>query len=543
MRKHKPQERIFYGTGISDGLAMGRAVIYTDILLRDHELYTIGQKDVKEELNRIEMAFREVSNDLHASALRIEKELNSHMAGIFRAQIEILNDKLLLDEIKAELETELINAEQIIKRVFRKWELRFRQLNDEQMSCKADDILDLSRKMLRALIGIHAHTLEHLPQGSIIVAKRLLPSDTVFLSRNNTRGIVTEFGGPASHAALLTKEIGVPALSKIPDVINIIENRDLILLDCINGHLVINPEEKTRKNFEKRIEERKVYLINSSKSCCEASIRKNGQVVSVLANVSCRRDVEVALKNGAEGIGLFRIENIYLSRKLPPTTQELIDEIRHTIEPAQDKMITIRLLDVGGDKKLTYLNYSSGEDSFLGRRGVRFLLEFPELLYTQFNALIKLSENFNIRILVPMVTFFQEMGLIREIFDDLTTGLQREKPIQLGAMIETPAAALCVEEFLPFVDFLSIGTNDLTQYTMAVGRENSSVTQYFVENHPSIIKMIDHVVKNSGGIPISICGELAAKFEAISTLVDSGIGTLSVAPSLIPQVKNVIREC
>ncbi len=537
----RQEERIVYGTTISSGLAMGRAVIYTDILLRDHELYTITQKALKEELKRIEMALREVSDDLHCSAQRIEKELNSHMAGIFRAQLAILHDKLLVEEIKAELETELINAEQIIKRVFRKWELRFRQLNDEQMASKADDIVDLSRKILGALIGIHAHTLEHLPAGSIIVARRLLPSDTVFLSRKSTRGIVTEFGGPASHAALLTKEIGVPALSKIADVLNIVKNRDFLLLDCVTGNLVINPQEKTRRCFEKRIAERKVYLLNSRRCCSEISVRKNGQSVAVLANVSCRDDVEVALKNGAEGIGLFRIENIYLSRKLPPSTQELIDEIQNTIEPAQGKPTTIRLLDVGGDKKLTYLNYSSGEDSFLGRRGVRFLLEFPELLYTQLNALIRLSENFDIRILVPMVTFHQEMGLVREIFDDLT-GSGGSKEIMLGAMIETPAAALCVEQFLPYVDFISIGTNDLTQYTMAVGRENSSVTQYFVENHPAIIKMIDHVVKYSGGIPVSVCGELAARFDTISTLAECGIGTLSVAPSLIPQVKNVIRE-
>ncbi len=526
---------------ISPGLASGRAFIYTDILLRDHELYTIQQKDLKEEFGRIELAFQEVAKDLQTSADRIERELNSTVAGIFRSQLEILKDPQLVGEIRAELETELINAEQIVKRVFRKWELRFRQLQDEVFSFRADDIIDLGRKMLRALTGIHAHTLEHLPSGSIIVAKRLLPSDTVFLSRKSARGIITEFGGPASHAALLTKEIGIPAIGKIPDVLNLIRHRDHLLLDGDKGMLVIGPEDKSRQKFEKRLEERKSYMLLSRQNCAETALRPNGQKVEVLANVSCRRDVEYALKNGADGIGLFRIENIYLSRKLPPTTQELYDDIARTIEPAKDKLLTIRLLDVGGDKQLTYLNYSSGEDSFLGRRGVRFLLEFPELLYTQFNALIRLSESFpTIRVLVPMVTFSQEMAMIREIFNDLISVSGRRIP--LGAMIETPAAALCIEELLPYVDFLSIGSNDLTQYTLAVGRENSSITQYFLEDHPAIFKMIKMVASGAGSVPVSLCGELAARLESIPAILDCGINTLSVAPSLIPEVKRTVRQ-
>ncbi len=526
---------------ISPGLAAGRAFIYTDILLRDHELYNITRKDVKDEFGRIELAFQEVSRDLQTSAERIERELNSNVAGIFRAQLEILKDPMLVKEIREELEAQLINAEQIVKRVFRKWELRFRQLHDERFSFKADDIIDLGRKMLRALTGIHAHTLEHLPSGSIIVAKRLLPSDTVFLSRKSARGIVTEFGGPASHTALLTKEIGIPAIGKLPDVLNLIHHRDHLLLDGEKGMLVIGPEEKSRQRFEKRLEERRSYLLVSRRNCAEKAARENGEVVEVHANVSCRRDVDYALKSGTDGIGLFRIENIYLSRKLPPTTQELFDEIAHTIEPAKGKPVTIRLLDVGGDKQLTYLDYSSGEDSFLGRRGVRFLLEFPELLYTQFNALIKLSEVYpNLRILIPMVTFSQEMAMIREIFNDLLSTSGR--PIALGAMIETPAAALCVEDFLPYVDFLSIGTNDLTQYTLAVGRENSSVTQYFLEDHPAIFKMIKMVVESAGDVPVTLCGELAARLESVPAILDSGVKSLSVAPSLIPEVKRTIRQ-
>ena len=277
------------------------------------------------------------------------------------------------------------------------------------------------------------------------------------------------------------------------------------------------------------------------KMCKDTAIMKNGNRVEVMANVSSRKDVESAVRNGADGIGLFRIENIYLSRNLPPTIKELIHQIEYTILPAGDRPVTIRLLDLGGDKKLTYLNMAGFDDSFLGRRGIRFLLDYPELLYTQINALVRLSDRFNIRILVPMVTIAREMELVREILDELLENANRNGNIALGAMIETPASALCIEEFLPFVDFLSIGTNDLTQYVMAAGRENHMVVNYFIDDHPAIFKLIKSVAENAGGKPVSICGELASNKSSLGRIIECGINSLSVAPSFIPEIKQKIR--
>ncbi|HLV30980.1 MAG TPA: phosphoenolpyruvate--protein phosphotransferase [Chitinispirillaceae bacterium] len=544
MKKKKLSEYTIKGVSISPGLAMGRAYIYTDVLLRDHEFYTIKSSEMKEEFRRIEQALLDVTKDLALSAERIERELNSQIAGIFFSQAEILKDPELLKELKTELEVNLVNAEQIVKRVFRKWELRFRQIQDEIICCKADDIVDLSRRLIRALTGIHVHTLERLPSGSIIIAKRLLPSDTVFLSRKSAKGIVTESGGPASHAALLTREIGIPAMGKINGVLDLIHQGDFLLIDGAEGKLIVNPTEKTKKVFHTKLKRRSADFKKNQKKSWGPAVCRNGAVVEVMANVSCRKDVEFSIDNGADGIGLFRIENIYLSRKLPPSAMELHDEIAKVIAPAQNKSVTIRLLDIGGDKKLTYLN-SVGvgvDDSFLGRRGIRFLLEYPELLYTQFNALIKLSEKFNIKILVPMVTFWHEMQIVREIFEEMVQLTNCNRKILLGAMIETPAAALCVSDFIPYVDFFSIGTNDLTQYTMAAGRENHTVIDYFLDNHPAVFKLIDSTMKNAGEVPVSLCGELASEINMLKSIIKIGIKSISVAPSFIPDIKEAIRS-
>ncbi|NLG19119.1 MAG: phosphoenolpyruvate--protein phosphotransferase [Fibrobacter sp.] len=535
-------EKIFQGTCISSGLAAGKAFIYTDILLRDHELYTIRPEELPEEYKRVEQAIDNVRKELTLSAERVKKELNAQIAGIFLAQVEMLRDPELAREIKWELKSCLVNAEQIVKRVFRKWELRFRQIQDERISYRADDIIDLNRRMIRALTGISAHMLENLPNNSIIVAKRLLPSDTVFLSRKFAKGIVTEYGGTASHTALLTRELGIPSIGRISGILDSVSQNDVLLVNGDTGNLVVNPSDESRKTFAKELHRKSSYAIRARKECCKPAIFQDGRRVMVMANVSCRDDVEVAVRNGADGIGLFRIENIYLSRKHPPTMEELTKELENALAPASGKPITVRMLDIGGDKRLTYLNGTGIDDSFLGRRGIRFLLEYPELLYTQFNALLRLSESFDIKILIPMVTFAQEMQLVREMFQELLQMSKKYRDVPLGAMIETPASALCAEEFHPFVDFYSIGTNDLTQYTMAAGRENSTVGNYFVDDHPAIFKLIDLICRESLDKPVSLCGELASNKSALRKVLDSDIETLSVAPPFIPEIKQFIRE-
>jgi phosphoenolpyruvate-protein kinase (PTS system EI component) len=249
-----------------------------------------------------------------------------------------------------------------------------------------------------------------------------------------------------------------------------------------------------------------------------------------------------AAENGADGVGLYRMEQFYLSRKTPPCKTELLAELRQVFMPLKGKPITVRLLDLGGDKPLPFLRIPLEDNPFLGRRGVRFLLHYPNLLDTPLQALLELSQEYDVRILVPMVTLAEDMSRVRRRLADVARDGGREKLPPLGAMVETPAAALGIGEIAANADFLSIGTNDLTQYTMAAGRENPLVNDYFIEDHPTVIRLVRIVVEEAGRVPVAICGELARQLNAVPTLVRLGIRTLSVAPPLVPEVKEAVRQ-
>ena len=267
----------------------------------------------------------------------------------------------------------------------------------------------------------------------------------------------------------------------------------------------------------------------------------DGTVIGVLANVGCREDVSAAVDNGAEGVGLYRLEQFYLSRKTPPSAAELLAELRATFAPLKGKPITVRLLDLGGDKPLPFLKSPPEDNPFLGQRGVRLLLRYPDLLDTQLQALGQFALEHDVRILVPMVTLADEMRQVRSWLAAAIGG-GREKLPPLGAMIETPAAALSVAEITAHADFLSIGTNDLTQYTMAAGRENPLVNEYFQEDHPAVLRLLRIIVEEAGRVPVALCGELARQLTALPALLKLGLRTLSVAPPLVPGVKESIRQ-
>jgi phosphoenolpyruvate-protein phosphotransferase len=541
LKKHSQNLKL-PGSCISPGLAVGKAFIYRDILKWNHEFYDIEEHQIPAEYERIVQAIGEVSQDLKLSAVRVEEELDTHFADIFRAQEAILCDTSLAKEMRDELKKELVNAEEVVKRVFRRWERKFRQINNDLLSQRADDIADLCRRLLTTLEGIHAHTLEEMPEGSVLVARRLLPSDTVFLSRESTVAVVIEFGGPGSHAALLTREIGIPAVGQIPNIRKEVQPDDILLVDGSRGTLTIRPDAATLASFKTRIEQCQVHSARSRKRCHDPAVTLDGVKVEVMANITCREDLEQALENGADGIGLYRVESLYLSRKILPSDQELFEEMMHTLQPAKDRPVTIRLLDAGGDKRLPFLDFPHENDPFLGRRGIRLLLDYPDLLYTQLQTVLHLSRTIDVRILIPMVTLRDELKRVRQMLCTATTNTGIDSIPPLGAMVETPAAALCVADLVKYVDFFSIGTNDLTQYTMAAGRENPLVSKYFDHNHPAIFKLIQLICEGVESVPIALCGELAGDFAAVPRLIKVGVRSLSVAPPLVPTVKDAVRN-
>jgi phosphoenolpyruvate-protein phosphotransferase len=538
------------GLGVSPGLAAGNAWVFNhdpwkgrrgNVDDAPRERLTVRQQHAQ-----IEHAVEEAQADLQATARRTETELDAATADIFRAQAAILSDPLLLEEIQKGLAEGRHDAEAVVQRVFKRWEHKFRTMDAELLRDRADDIADLRRRLLWILAGAgtraHAHALQNVPPGSVLVAARLLPSDTVCLSRRSVVAVVVEWGGRLSHAAILTRQLGIPAVSRIDEAIHRIRPADRVLVDGTRGTVVVRPDEMTDGRFTRRIERHRARSADACRRCREPARTLDGLLVRVEANICSLEDACAAAANGADGIGLYRIEGLYLSRRRPPSEDELLVCLRDALEPLKDKPVTVRLLDAGGDKPLAFARFAPEPDPALGRRGVRLLLEYPELLNTQLRALLRLARDHTVRILIPMVTLAEEMLEVKRILREAARDISAEGLPPLGAMIETPAAALSADQIAQHADFLSVGTNDLTQYTMAAGRENTLVSRYFVDDHPAVLKLLELVADAAGDLPLSLCGELAGRKRAVPRLVELGFGALSVPPSAIPEVKAEIRR-
>jgi phosphoenolpyruvate-protein phosphotransferase len=449
----------------------------------------------------------------------------------------------VVDELKRTLEAERINAEQVVRMVFRALARRFREMSNEVLRESGDDIEDLSRRLLLSLAGLHAHSLENFPANTVLIARRLLPSDTVFLSRSSTVAVLAEFAGPAAHAALLARELGIPCVGGIPKLLETVHTGDVVLVNGIEGMAVINPDSRALQRYEGSLDEvrkRKERLVQDS--CIERTVTLDGIEISVMANVRSREDVELAMECGADGIGLFRTEPFFLSTKHFPSDKEFAEFLFDSLHPARGRHIDVRLLDIGADKNPTYLHLPPEPDPFLGRRGVRVLLEYPDLLEAQLRAVLEVSQQFRIGVLIPMVTTESDVAQVAAQLHKLAAEMGICELPRIGAMIETPAAALSIPSLKKHVHFFSIGSNDLTQYTMAAGRENPMVTEYFIDDHPTILRLIELVVRECGDTPVSLCGELAGRIDVMPSLLRTGIRSLSVPAALIPDVKNAIRN-
>jgi phosphoenolpyruvate-protein phosphotransferase len=531
------------GTGVSPGLAKGKAFVYIDVLQRDSELYVIDRAQIGEEQARIDAAIDAVRQSLTIDAQQIERQLGQQSADIFLAQEAMLLDASVVDELKRILEAELINAEQVVRTVFRLLARRFRDMSNEVLRERGDDIDDLSRRLLLSLAGIHAHSLEKLPANTVLVARRLLPSDTVFLSRSSTVAVLAEFAGPAAHAALLARELGIPCVGGIPDLLDTVHTGELVLVNGAEGTAVINPDSRALQRYERALDEareRKETIARISPG--EGAVTLDGTEIAVMANVRSREDVERAMERGADGIGLFRTEPFFMSAKHFPTDKEFAEFLVHSLDPARGRHTDVRLLDIGADKNPIYLHLPPEPDPFLGRRGVRVLRAYPDLLEAQLRAVLEVSRQFRIGVLIPMVTTESDVVQVAEQLQKLAVEMGIRQLPRLGAMIETPAAALSIRSLKQHVDFFSIGSNDLTQYTMAAGRENPMVTEYFIDNHPTILRLIALIVRESGDTPVSVCGELAGRIDAIPGVLRTGIRSLSVSAALVPDVKNAVRN-
>ena len=533
---------IIHGVPISPGLAEGTIHIHHSLLGPIDAPVNIEQRNVEEEFSRLDGATAKISDDLVTLATRVEKEIDSRLANVFGSHQLIVNDSSLREELRREIVDNLVNASSAVKTVFLRWEKRFVLMESQLARDKGDDMRDVSIRLRNALVGITIHPLEDIPDGSVLATSRLLPSDTVFLAGRSTSAVLLEYGSFGSHAALFAREMGLPCISRLPNLLTTVSNGALALVDADTGTVTVRPQEKQKVIFRKKVDDKEQANHLAREHALTPAVTKDGVTISILANVGCSDDTEMAMSNGAEGVGLYRMERAYLGRVVPPNTDELLNEMRQTLKAAKGHAVCVRLLDIGADKPLPFMKFMAETNPSLGRRGIRLLRKYPELLKTHLRAVLELAKEFEVSVLVPMVTLPDDVAAVKECLTKLGSELQAPSLPKLGAMIETPAAALSAREIARHVDFLSFGTNDLTQYAFAADRENAAVEQYFHDSADVIFRLLRITHDDVPDVPLSVCGELAGRSGHIPKLLQCGIRTLSVAPLLIPMVKETIRN-
>ena len=528
------------GSPIAPGLGMGTVALIGDILEYHRPSQPAAARDADAEWARIEAAFSATRRDLAEAVVRLERDVGSGIADVFRAHPMMLEGILSSGELAAELRGSDLDAAAAVRRVFRSWVQKFEVLPDPTLRQRADDVADLGRQVLGHLEGDGPYRLARVPEGAVVATSRLLPSDVIALSERRVASILVESIGQASHAALLAREKSIPTVA-VSGIFEHLREGDDVLVDAYGGDVVIGADGAVRAEFEQRVVQYRARLARCHITCHQAAHTLDGIHVRVEANLGTRGDVELVLGNGADGVGLFRIEQLYLGRELPPSEDELFEEMQAIASPLRDKPLTVRLLDVGGDKALAFLRPPREANPSLGLRGIRLLLRHPALLRTQLAAFIRLSRAQDLRVLVPMVTLEDDIRMTRELFDEICAALRVESRPPFGAMIETPAAALAIPTIARHVDFLSVGTNDLTQYTFAAGRDDPNVSGYFQDAHAALLRLLEIIVDDARDLPLTLCGELAGREELLPRLLAIGFRSLSIAPPLIPAIKERIR--
>ena len=540
---YRKSENKISGIAAAPGIIIGEAYLFTkeklqiskcdieDIEKAKHDLVEAIAKS-KKELNKIFTIAREKMDDIRAA--------------IFEAQLMILDDPILLEEIRRRIEVERKSPEYIVDDEISKYQSKMILSHESYMKERALDIEDIKQRIIRNLQKKRWES--KIQHNVIVVSDTLTPADTILLSRNKVLAFVTDHGGLTSHAAIISRSLNIPAVVGTHNSTAVIKDGDEIIVDGFYGYVIVKPTPEQKKFF---IEKRKRLLevqkeLEELKD--EKAVTKDGREIKLLANVDVSGEIEMVITSGANGIGLYRSEQILNELGEFPSEEEqttIYSKLSSRIYPAT---ITIRVFDIGGDK-FRFLDFEE-PNPFLGLRGIRLLLENPAMLKTQVRAILKSSINKNVKMMIPMVSTMKEIQETKKIIEECKKELKAEKikfdeDIEIGIMIEVPSAAVMAREFSKVVDFVSIGTNDLVQYLMAVDRGNDLVSELYQEFSPVVINTLKHIIEESkrSKKPVSLCGEMAADTLAMPLLIGLGLDSLSMSPSTIPYAKKIIRSC
>jgi phosphotransferase system enzyme I (PtsI) len=507
----------------------------------------------EEETARLDKAIAEAERELAVLVARGKKDGDAAGAGILNSHLCILRDPEITDEAKRRIAEENQTAEAAITEAIRETAEIFAEMDDDPyLQERARDIEDVGRRILRKLSGKAAPDLSNLPPDTIVVAQELKPSDTATLDRKHVIGFATDSGGATSHTAILAKAAGLVAVVGSGSVSASVRDGDIVIVDGTIGLILINPDRDTQESYRMKRDEYIARVERQKRLIGEPCVTRAGKRVVLAANIGGPQDVDRALANGAEAIGLFRTEFLFLDRDTAPDEEEQFAAYKAVLERMGGKPVIVRTLDIGGDKEVPYLGLPREDNPFLGARALRLCFMRPELFRTQVKALLRAAAFGNLEIMFPMVQSVGEIekakAIMAECAEELAAaGIDYGKDIRVGIMIEIPAAAIISGELARHCDFFSIGTNDLTQYTLAADRGNQSIAGIYDPFHPAVLSLIRTTIEaaHANGIPCGMCGEFAGNPEAIPRLVDYGLDEFSMSASLLPAAREIImtREC
>jgi len=534
------------GIPASNGIASGPAYIFhhTEVGVKRETI-----SDPSAELARLEIARNTARDQLKALKKKTETEASAEEAAIFEAHMMFLDDPSLLEIVADAVQTQHLNVEAAWFDGIETFAQQMEMMGDEYLSARAADIRDVGKRVLRILGGKDDTDLSGLAAPSIILAQDLTPSDTARLDKRYVLGFATAEGGPTSHTAILAKALGLPAVVGCGSALMEIAAGTEILIHGSQGELVASPDEATKKRYEQLTGEASRVAELELKASHDHAITKDGRQVEIVANVGSPTDAVSALKYGAEGIGLLRTEFLYLERATAPSEEEQLEAYNAVLNVMGERPVVVRTLDVGGDKQLDYLDLGKEANPFLGWRAIRMCLDRPDFFKTQLRALLRASPGHDLRIMFPMIATLDEVrrskALLAEARQEvLAAGHPVADKIQVGIMVEIPAAAQMADLFAKEVDFFSVGTNDLTQYTMAAERTSEKMAYLADPCHPAVVRQIKRVIEegHKAGIWIGVCGEMAGDPEAAPILLGLGLDEFSLAAPGIPHLKAVLRE-
>ena len=534
------------GIGTSPGIGMGQVFLYVEPEIKVEKKQNQAIEEEIQCLNEaLEIAKQEIDKLYRITMDTIGEE----EAEIFSAHKMMLEDPEFISGIKEKISTEKINVEWAVKETANMFISLFENIEDEYLRARAADLQDVSNRLLRVLLNIQSVDLASIDEDSIIVAEDLTPSDTAGMNKDRVVGFITELGGRTSHTSIIARTLEIPSIAGVKDATKLVKHGDFMIIDGLTGEIFINPEEEIIKDYKNKLESQKEFKRELERLIGEKSTSKDGYTVELAGNIGTPADIDSVLENDGEGVGLFRTEFLYMDKDRLPTEEEQFNAYKEVTEKLGDRPLVIRTLDVGGDKEIPYLNLPKELNPFLGYRAIRLCLDRLDIFKTQLRAIYRASNYGNIKIMFPMISDIGELREAKAVAAEVREELRKEnipfnENVELGIMVEVPSVAIHSEAFAKEVDFFSLGTNDLIQYTVAVDRGNQTIAHLYNQYHPAVLRLIKMTIDNGhkAGIWVGMCGEVAGDEKLIPVLLGMGLDEFSMSASSILKARYLIKN-